>query len=155
MKERLEKMTKDAASILERKGVAKLWKIPTDLRLTGSGATFGEQTPCDFIGHTHLGRVIMVECKDISNSRLPLSSAGLKPHQRVALDECARAGGLALLLWAHGGRLVGLTPRDVDLAVKNRRSIPWSDCEGDSRELSADSIVEIIKGYAYQARSSR
>jgi hypothetical protein len=105
---------------------ATLWKIPNDLRITGHGTmTHGDQTPADFVGFSAIGRVILVECKECQRPSLPLSKQGLKPHQQLALQECGRAGGIALLLWKRGEEIAVLDHDMIRVLGRDRRSIPW------------------------------
>jgi penicillin-binding protein-related factor A (putative recombinase) len=145
MKELLEKMVREASKKLEAQGVCKLWKIPNDLRITGNGQmTFASQTPCDFFGHDQKGRILMIECKDISGARLPLTAAGLKPHQRTALEECAKVEGCAIVLWKHQNRVVCLTPWDVAQYTKDRRSVAWKAVENLSVPFTRDDVSDLI-----------
>lgn len=146
LREQLERMVREASKALEAKGVCRLWKIPNDLRLTGgSGLTFGSQTPCDFFGHDSSGRIVMIECKDIKGHRLPMSPAGLKPHQRTALEDCAKTSGAAILIWKHGNRVVALSPWEIADYTRNRRSISWKAVEKLSRPFTRDEIVSLIQ----------
>jgi len=124
---RCEQLVRKVAKTLTDNQKAKLWKIPNDLRITSSGVmVFGEVCPSDFIGHTVTGRALMVECKDLRSTALSLGKSGLKPHQWLALAECHRAGGLALLVWSH---LDFLSVLDMDLIrslTRGRKSISWT-----------------------------
>lgn len=144
-REQLEAMVRDVAGLLEAKGACKLWKIPNDLRITGSGAmAFCEQTPCDFFGHTSEGKVILIECKDVKGARLPFSAAGFKPHQRTALEECAKTSGIAILLWKHQDQVVALTPWEVAKLSEGRRSLAWSAVEDMARPFSRKDLSDVI-----------
>ena len=123
----LERLIRKAAKSLREYQVATLWKIPNDLRVTASGiATFADEQPADFIGHTRTGRVIMVEAKQHKKERLPLfSKSGVTPYQWTSLLECHKAGGIALIVWQCGDEVATF---DMDIAIalsKDRRSIPF------------------------------
>ncbi len=123
----LERLIRKAAQALCDYQVAKLWKLPTDLRMTSSGImTFGEEQPADFLGHTVTGRAVMVEAKMHNESRLPVGShSGVTSYQWTSLLECHKAMGLALIVWQRGDEIATF---DMDIAVelsKDRRSIPW------------------------------
>ncbi len=123
----LELLIRKAARSLCDYQVAKLWKLPNDLRMTSSGImTFGEEQPADFLGHTVTGRAVMVEAKMHNESRLPVGSrSGVTSYQWTSLLECHKAMGIALIVWQRGDKIATF---DMDVAVelsKNRRSIPW------------------------------
>lgn len=112
----LERMLRAAGRELPDYQIARFWKIPEEM----------QQTPCDFMGFTASGRVIMIEAKQVTRSSLPIAmSPGLLPHQYGALDECNRAGGLALLCWAQRGICATLSFDQVERYSRGRKSIPW------------------------------
>jgi hypothetical protein len=147
MQERLEAMVRKAARTLEARGTCRLWKIPNDLRITGSGQmTWGEWTPCDFFGHTRKGTVVMIECKDISGDRIR-KGGELRPQQLESLDTCQISGGYAGLLWAHQYDVVLLTAAEVEACSRGRRAIAWADAKRvcEPKPLTPESVVELIE----------
>lgn len=123
----LELLIRKAARALCDYQVAKLWKLPNDLRITGAGTmAFGDEMPADFMGHTIGGRAFMVEAKMHNDPSLPIGSkSGVTPNQWTSLLECHKAMGLALIAWQRGDEIAVF---DMDVAVelsKDRRSIPW------------------------------
>ena len=92
------------------------WKIPEEMT----------QTPCDFIGHTTIGRAILIEAKEVNRTSLPINdSPGLLPHQWNALLEANLANALTFICWARQGTCATIT---MDMALrlsKDRLSIPW------------------------------
>lgn len=123
----LERLIRKAAKSLREYQVATMWKIPNDLRITGSGlATYADEQPADFIGHTTTGRVIMVEAKQHKGDRLPLySKGGITPYQWTSLLECHKAGGIALIVWQRGDEVATLDMDMVQALATDRRSIAW------------------------------
>ena len=120
----LERLLRKAGRDLPNYQVARFWKIPEEMN----------QTPCDFMGFTSTGRVILIEAKQVRRVSLPLcKSPGVLPHQFGALDECNRAGGIALLCWAVGD-VCAVLSWDMVLAFSvGRRSVPWHKIEGRFR----------------------
>src|SRR5690606_27994321 len=46
------------------------------------------------------GLAILLECKQVARTSLSIvTSPGLQPHQFGALEDCWRAGGIALVAW--------------------------------------------------------
>ena len=120
MADELERLLRKAGRELPSYQVARFWKIPEEMA----------QTPCDFMGFTAHGRVILIEAKQVRRVSLPLcKSPGLLPHQFGALDECNRAGGLALVCWAVGDVCATLSWDMVLEFSRERRSVPWRKIE--------------------------
>jgi len=98
--------------------IAYLFKVPEEM----------VTTPCDFFGYTRTGRAILIECKEVKRSSLPIgTSNGLRLHQWNALRDAGRANCIALICWLNDGVLATI---DIDMAValsRDRRSIPWKD----------------------------
>ena len=116
----LERLLRKAGRELAHHQVARFWKIPEEM----------SQTPCDFMGFNAYGRVILIEAKQVRRTSLPINkSPGLLPHQFGALDECNRAGGLALVCWAVGRECATLSWDQVLELSRHRRSIPWREIE--------------------------
>lgn len=123
----LERLIRKAAKALCEYQVAKLWKIPNDLRMTGGELmAYGEEQPADFIGHTATGRVVMVEAKMHNAPSLPIGSrSGVTPYQWTSLLECHKAGGIALIVWQRESKIATI---DMDIASSlcwERKSVPW------------------------------
>jgi len=117
---KLELVLRKAGRELADWQVARFWKFPEEM----------QQTPCDFMGFTVTGRVVMIEAKMVSRLSLPIhSSPGILTHQFNALDSCNRAGGLALVCWARGDFCATLTFDMVLELSRDRRSIPWGKIE--------------------------
>ena len=126
MANRCEQLIRKIAKRLHEQQKAKLWKIPNDLRITSSGVlAFGDQSPVDFMGHTITGRALFVECKDLVSTSCPIGKSGIKPHQWLALEECHRAGGLAILVWAHMDFISALDMDLIRSLTRGRKSISW------------------------------
>lgn len=135
------------ARLLEEKQRAKLWKMPNDLRLTGSGvAVYGEKGPADFFGHTSSGRAVFIECKDIKSAALPLGSRGIKPHQWIALAELHKCGGIGLVIWS---RLEHVAIMDVDMIkslTRGRKSVSWNAIPGEWKHpLTEHGILTLLE----------
>lgn len=120
MSNKLECVLRKAGRELADYQLARFWKFPEEM----------QQTPCDFMGFTASGRVILIEAKMVNRTALPIAcSPGLLAHQFNALDSCNRANGLAIVCWARGD-ICAVLSFDLVLALsKDRRSIPWVDIE--------------------------
>jgi len=146
----LERLIRKAAVALHDYQVAKLWKIPTDLRITAGGlATYGEEMPADFLGHTVSGRAVMIEAKQHNSPRLPIGSkGGVTPYQWTSLLECHKAGGIALIVWQNGDQVCTM---DMDMAQAlsaDRRSIPWHGIPAKFiHEIDNTSHLELFEPY--------
>jgi penicillin-binding protein-related factor A (putative recombinase) len=132
MANRLETMVRRVGRELDFAQRAKLWKLPNDLRITGSGeAVFGEKGPADFFGHTASGRAIFLECKDIKSPTLALGSRGIKPHQWIALAELHKCGGIGLVIWAREDQVAVLDVDMIKSLTRGRKSISWRAIPGE------------------------
>jgi len=117
---KLECVLRKAGRELADYQVARFWKFPEEM----------QQTPCDFMGFTAHGRVILIEAKMVNRTALPIgTSPGLLPHQFNALDSCNRAGGIAIVCWSRGDTCAVLSFDQVLALSKDRRSIPWVGIE--------------------------
>lgn len=132
----LELHVRKVASFLHDHQVARLYKIPNDVKLEGGVVVHGEQTPCDFIGFTVSGRVILIECKMRQQLSLAVGDKGLKPHQLKAITECHKAGGIGLLLWQRGDELAVIDPDQVLAYSRGRKSIPWKAIPARFKKLA-------------------
>lgn len=121
----LERRVRIVANALHEHQIARLHKIPNDMKIVGDQAVHGEQTPADFIGWTATGRVIVIECKMTKDPSLQIGGKGLKPHQLIALQEAHNSGGLGLLVWQHDEEIAVIDADQVKLYSKFRKSIPW------------------------------
>jgi penicillin-binding protein-related factor A (putative recombinase) len=121
----LEMHVRKVAWALHDHQLARLYKIPNDIKVNEGVIVHGEQTPCDFIGFTVTGRAILVECKMFQQPSLPVGAKGLKAHQLKALTECHKAGGIGLLVWQRGDELAVIDPDQVMAYSRGRKSIPW------------------------------
>lgn len=120
MSNKLEALLRKAGRELPDYQVARLYKIPEEMTAT----------PCDFMGFTAWGRVIMIEAKLVARTSLPINAKpGLLPHQFNALHECNKAGGLALVCWARDDECAVLSFDQVLELSRDRRSIPWQKIE--------------------------
>lgn len=146
MTNRLEKMVRRVAQSLEERQRGKLWKLPNDLRITGSGrAVYGDKGPADFFGHTDTGRAVFIECKDIKAPSLAMGDRGVKPHQWVALLELDRANGIAAVLWAKGEEVALLDVGMIKSLTRGRKSISWKAIPGEwKRPLSHVGIMDLL-----------
>lgn len=117
---KLELLLRKAGRQLADYQVAQFWKFPDEM----------VQTPCDFMGFTAHGRVVMIEAKLVHRSSLPIgNSPGLAVHQFNALESCNKAGGLALVCWGRDDICATLS---FDMVVEfshGRRSVPWHKIE--------------------------
>jgi len=117
---KLELLLRKAGRELADYQVARFWKFPDEM----------QQTPCDFMGFTAHGRVVMIEAKLVNRMSLPINkSPGLLPHQFNALEACNRADGLALVCWGRGDVCATLSFDMVLELSHDRRSIPWHKIE--------------------------
>lgn len=121
----LELRVRCIARMLHDHQVARLFKIPNDMKLAGGVLIYGEQSPADFLGWTVSGRAIALECKEFKELSLPLGPKGLKPHQLIAITECHKAGGIGLLAWQRGDELAVIDPDQIRAYSRGRKSIPW------------------------------
>lgn len=116
MSNALEAVLRKAGRELADYQVARFFKIPEEM----------QQTPCDFVGYTNIGRAILIEAKLVHRASLPIGcEPGLSVHQWNELESANKAGALALLCWAQHGICATIT---FDIAAKlaeGRRSIPW------------------------------
>lgn len=117
MPNKLELVLRKAGRELADYQVARFWKFPEEM----------QQTPCDFMGFTAHGRVILIEAKMVNRVSLPIgSSPGLLPHQFNALDAANRADGMSLVCWARGDTCAVLSFDQVLALSEDRKSIPWN-----------------------------
>ena len=121
MSNKLESLVRKAGRELMDYQVARLFKVPEEM----------SQTPCDFFGYTVEGRAILIECKMVNRTSLPIASSsnGLSVHQWNELCDANKANALALICWARGDICATIT---MDIAIKlseGRRSIAWDDIE--------------------------
>lgn len=122
----LELHVRGVAAALHDHQVARLYKIPNDVRFDGGKTIHGGQTPCDFMGWTITGRAVAIECKMFKGPSLPFKyDTGLKAHQMLALMECHKAGGIGLLVWQRKLEIAIIDPDQVAHYSKDRMSIPW------------------------------
>lgn len=121
----LELYVRRVADSLHENQLARLYKIPNDVKIVDEQLIHGEQGPGDFWGFTSSGRVILLECKHINQPSLALNKKALKPHQLRALTEVHRAGGIALVLWGNGLKIAVLDPDQIRDYSKGRKSVPW------------------------------
>jgi penicillin-binding protein-related factor A (putative recombinase) len=122
----LELLVRRVARSLHENQVARLYKIPNDIKMVDGKVLHAEQTPADFMGFTINGRVIILECKMRDNPSLELSKKILKPHQVIAINEVHQAGGIGLLVWQRGDRIAVIDAGQVKTYSEGRKSIPWS-----------------------------
>lgn len=123
----LEMRVREIARVLHDNQLARLHKVPNDVRVDGYKLIHGAQTPADFIGWTIHGRVIVVECKMCKTTSLPVGKGtGLQPHQLIAISEAHDSGGLGLLVWQHKKRIAVIDADQVRLYSRARKSIPWA-----------------------------
>ncbi len=125
MTNQLEILVRKVARTLHDNQVARLYKIPNDVKLVDGVAIHAERTPVDFIGFTASGRVMLVECKMCNEALLPISSRGLKSHQWIALVEAHKAGGLGLLVWEHYKEIAVIDAAMILSYTAGRKSLPW------------------------------
>lgn len=114
----LEALIRHTGRVMAEHQIAYLFKVPEEM----------VATPCDFFGYTKDGRAMLIECKEVARTSLPIgNSPGLAKHQWNALRDAGRANCIALICWMRKGILATI---DIDMAAKlseNRRSIPWKD----------------------------
>lgn len=125
MSNSLEKLVRKVARTLHDYQIARLYKIPNDIKVIEGKILYGERTPPDFMGFTAHARVMMVECKSWNQPSLPIDKKGLKPHQYVALKEVHDAGGLGLLVWQNGGMIAVIDAGMIEHYRGDRKSLPW------------------------------
>jgi penicillin-binding protein-related factor A (putative recombinase) len=125
----LETHVRAVARALHDHQIARLYKIPNDIKIIDGEVQYAERTPVDFMGFTASGRVIMVECKMRNALSLGLNSSGLKPHQMIAIREAHKAGGLGLVCWQRQGQVAVLDAGQVEIYTKGRgrKSVSWKD----------------------------
>jgi len=121
----LESHIRKIARDLHDLQLARLYKIPNDIKVIDGRILHAEQTPVDFIGFTAAGRVILLECKMRKATSLSLGPQGLKAHQRLAINEAHKAGGLGLLAWMNDGEIAMIDAGQVKAYGEGRKSITW------------------------------
>lgn len=122
----LEAHIRKVARALHDHQLARLYKVPNDIRLVDGEVVHGDQQPADFLGFTITGRVIVLEAKMRKSKALELGPRGIKAHQRIAITEAHRAGGLGLVAWMNGRRIAVIDASQVKVYSEGRKSIPWS-----------------------------
>ena len=122
----LEAHVRKVARVLHTQQLARLYKIPNDIRIVDQQVIHGGQTPADFMGFTITGRVIVLECKMRAQTSLELGPRGLKAHQQIAIKEAHKVGGLGLLAWMNGDQVAVIDADQVNVYRKGRKSIAWN-----------------------------
>lgn len=118
MANKLESLIRKAGRDLADWQVARIFKVPEEMM----------QTPCDFFGYTIAGNAILIECKMVSRTALPICmSPGLAPHQWIALEEANRANCIALICWMRGKECAVLSMDMAQSMSLGRKSIAWAD----------------------------
>jgi hypothetical protein len=121
----LERRVKQVAKSLHDHQIARLFRIPNDIRLAskddGYQVIHGDQVPGDFIGYTVNGRALLVECKMTQADTL----GTLKPHQRIALLEVQDAGGIGLLVWQVKDKIAVIDADQLRAYTVDRKTLPW------------------------------
>lgn len=117
MSNKLETLMRKCGRILRDQQIATLFKVPEEM----------QQTPCDFFGYTRSGRAILVECKMVKRTALPIGNdPGLQPHQWCELEDAHRAGALSLIAWAPApGTVAVFSWAQAAQWAAGRASIPW------------------------------
>jgi hypothetical protein len=117
MSNRLETLMRKCGRILQDQQIARLFKVPEEM----------QQTPCDFFGYTRTGRAILIECKMVKRTALPIGdSPGLQPHQWCELEDAHRAGALSLIAWSPSPEAVAVFSwAQAAQWAAGRASIPW------------------------------
>ncbi len=121
----LELTVRKVARTLHDYQVARLYKIPNDIKIVDGKLIHAEQTPPDFMGFTAGGRAIIIECKMCLDESLSLGKKGIKPHQLKAINEVHDAGGLGLVVWQKEGMIAVVDAGQVRAYTANRKSLPW------------------------------
>lgn len=118
MANKLESLIRKAGRDLADWQVARIFKVPEEMT----------QTPCDFFGYTTEARAILIECKMVSRTSLPIGkSPGLAPHQWIALEEANRANCLALICWMRYTECAVISMDMAQSMSLGRKSISWQD----------------------------
>lgn len=168
---KLESMIRAIARGLEVAQVAKLhpWPVPTVLQQEasmcekcGSHAPINRliyttRTGSDFFGWTASGRVILVEAKENAKATLPIGSKsghGLKRHQLLELQDCHRAGGLALIVWKHGDN-VAVFDLDVLKRIGSGKSIRWTEIPDALKKSMDADATNFFEPYLRVSRAVR
>jgi hypothetical protein len=117
MTNQLELEVREFSRTIYNESAAFLFKVPEEL----------QQTPVDFFGFTRAGRAVLIECKQVRRTSLPVGDGtnGLQGHQWNALELAHRCGAVALLVWRRGADTLVLPFDAVLEATAARRSIPW------------------------------
>jgi hypothetical protein len=126
-----EKFIDELHAVCARAGLAWVSRVSSHvkiLRHLGRGRIEGALTGAsvvDAMGWTRDGRAIALEIKHVDVAhlrsgaeaawRLPLSR--IEEHQRTMLRACHAAGGLALLVVLHGGRVYAMPWPEVEAAI--------------------------------------
>ena len=98
--------------------LAYIFKVPEEMK----------QTPCDFFGFTVNGRAILIECKQVKRTYLPIGKEpGIAPHQWLALKQAHHCSSNALLIWRNGEETAMLKFSEIEPFKESRKSIPWAE----------------------------
>lgn len=125
-----------------------IWKWPTGMVQKDGHVLHTQRTGCDFFGYNSDGRVVMIECKISKPDRLKLDERnGLRPHQFDTLKNCARAGGIAIVVWQHKNEIASMPVMFVAdvMEREGRRSIVWSDVIAPFRHHKTDDPVSWLE----------
>lgn len=140
----LELHVRRVARELHAAQIARLYKIPNDMKIANGYLLHAEQTPADFMGFTITGRVIILECKMTTRPLLPMGPKGLKPHQVIAINEVHRAGGLGLVAWMHAKKIAVIDAGQVTAYRGAKRSIAWRDIPDDFKHCVSEAPLRLF-----------
>ena len=131
----LELHVRQVSRALHEHQIARLYKIPNDIKVVDGQVIHAEQTPVDFMGFTITGRVILIECKMRKQTSLELGPKGLKAHQQIALNEVHRAGGIGLLVWMNDDQVAVIDYGQVNAYRLGKKSIAWKDIQSKYKHV--------------------
>lgn len=116
-------------------GVAHVYRVPNDWVVIGktkqgdSIVKPRRKSAPDYMGHLANGRNVMVEVKSACNDSAAWKFDTLQDHQKLALDRCHKAGGVALVLVVGKLACYALPWPLVDAVTKKAKQIALSKLE--------------------------
>ena len=173
----LESLIRRVSQKLAEAQVMRLFKWPVDqiiqeraIRCTSCGAFSNglsllhtHRTGCDFFGYTSRGQHVALEAKGIAKPSLRIyceEGAGVHIHQMLHLEEVARAGGKAVIVWRND---TGITAMEIragsPASCKHCEQVSALDTTIERMDLAPLQAVSLYSaaavGVAKELRSAR
>ena len=122
MANKLETHVRKLAMELHSAQIARLYKIPNDIKIVEGRVIHAEQT----------------------TKSLPIGPRGLKAHQQIAINEAHKSGGIGILAWQHGLRVAVIDAGQVNVYRKGRKSIAWKDIPEKFKHGLGESVEQFF-----------